>query len=235
MPPTLQSFDNILLPFSVHYGRIKATFDWGCLMHKKMMGDTIYRLRKERGMSQAKLGKAVGVSNKAVSKWETYEANPDINLLPLLAKALGVSVEELLTDAKAEKEEPKAVNEKVFGVLGTVLRTAEAYEFVSDRKTRSGMPYLHIHIGRHISMMNARAKGLIAIGNIAKGVVAIGLFGIGFASLGIVSVGLLSLGLFALGLASTGMFANGFLYFCVVCAIWGDHSHLPWQFWNRNP
>jgi transcriptional regulator with XRE-family HTH domain len=59
-------------------------------MYKKMLGDTIYRLRKEKGLSQSELGEFVGVSNKAVSKWETYEANPDITLLQLLAQALGV-------------------------------------------------------------------------------------------------------------------------------------------------
>ena len=57
-------------------------------MYKRMLGETIYRLRKERGLSQDELGKLVGVSNKAVSKWETYEANPDITLLPLLAQFL---------------------------------------------------------------------------------------------------------------------------------------------------
>jgi len=204
-------------------------------MHKKMLGDTIHRLRKERGISQAKLGEAVGVSNKAVSKWETHEANPDITLLPLLAKALGVTVDELLSDIKTEREAPKPVAKKVFGVWGTALRTAEAYEFVSDRKTRGGVPYLHIHIGRHISMTNARARGVIAIGNLAKGVVGIGLVGIGVVSLGGVSVGLLSLGVFSLGIASIGALAGGALNLCAVCAIWGEHSHLPWRIWNRVP
>jgi len=198
-------------------------------MNRKMLGDTIQRLRKERGMSQAKLGETMGVSNMAVSKWETREANPDISLLPLLAEALGVTIDELLTDIKVEKEQPKLVSRKVFGVSGTVLRTDEAYEFVSDRKTRRGRPYLHIHIGRHISMMNARAKGVIAIGNIARGLVlGIGFVGTGVVSLGIVSVGFLSLGVFALGFASMGMLAGGLLYLCAACIIWGEHSHLPW-------
>ena len=40
-------------------------------------------------------------------KLETYEANPDIILLPLLAQSLGVTTDELLTDKKAEKDDPK--------------------------------------------------------------------------------------------------------------------------------
>ena len=73
--------------------------DTEAIMYKRMLGETIYRLRKEKGLSQDELGKLVGVSNKAVSKWETYEANPDITLLPLLAQALGVTTDELLFGA----------------------------------------------------------------------------------------------------------------------------------------
>ena len=54
-------------------------------------------------MSQSELAELVGVSNKAVSKWETYEANPDITLLPLLAVSLGVTTDVLLSDIKSEK------------------------------------------------------------------------------------------------------------------------------------
>ena len=92
-------------------------------MYKKMLGDTIYRLRKEKGLSQSELGEAVGVSNKAVSKWETYEANPDITLLPLLAQTLGVTTDELLTDIKAEKDYIKPKEAKVLGVEGMAIDT----------------------------------------------------------------------------------------------------------------
>jgi len=178
-------------------------------MFKRMLGETIYRLRKEKGLSQAELGELVGVSNKAVSKWETYEANPDITLLPLLAQSLGVTADELLTDIKAEKDDPKPVEAKVFGMHGTVFETPGEYEFVSDKKTKKNMPYLHIHIGRQIQTINAKARGLVAIGNNAKGLVSIGLFSIGLISFGLFSLGLLAFGILALGLVSIGAFAIG--------------------------
>jgi transcriptional regulator with XRE-family HTH domain len=109
-----------------------------------MLGETIYRLRKEKDLSQDELGKLVGVSNKAVSKWETYEANPDITLLPLLAQSLGVTTDELLTDIKAEKDDLKPKESKIFGVQGTVIETYEEYEFISDKKTKKDLPFLHI-------------------------------------------------------------------------------------------
>jgi len=179
-------------------------------MYKRMLGETIYRLRKEKGLSQEELGKLVGVSNKAVSKWETYEANPDITLLPLLAQSLGVTADELLTDIKAEKNDPKPVEARVFGVKGTVIETPDEYEFISDKKTKKDLPYLHIHIGKQIRTINAKARGVVAIGNNAKGLVSVGVFfSVGLVSLGLFSLGLLALGIFALGLVSVSSFAFG--------------------------
>jgi transcriptional regulator with XRE-family HTH domain len=178
-------------------------------MHKRMLGETIYRLRKEKGLSQSELGGLVGVSNKAVSKWETYEANPDITLLPLLAQSLGVTTDELLTDIKAEKDDPKPKEAIVFGQAGALIETPEEYEFVSDKKTKKGLPFLHIHIGKQIHTVNAKARGFIAIGNNAKGFISIGLFSIGLISLGLFSFGFLALGIVAIGLVALSVFAFG--------------------------
>jgi len=174
-----------------------------------MLGETIYRLRKEKGLSQEELGKLVGVSNKAVSKWETYEANPDITLLPLLAQALGVTADELLTDIKAEKDDPKPKEARIFGVQGTAIETPEEYEFISDKKTKENLPYMHIHIGKQIQTLNAKARGIIAIGNNAKGVISIGLFSFGLISLGIFPFGLLAFGVIAIGFIAGATIAIG--------------------------
>ena len=48
-------------------------------------------------MMQEELAERIYVSNKAVSKWETKQGFPDISLLELLAKILGLSVIELLS------------------------------------------------------------------------------------------------------------------------------------------
>jgi len=182
----------------------------GCEMYKKMLGDTIYRLRKEKGLSQAELGEAVGVSNKAVSKWETYEANPDITLLPLLAQTLGVTTDELLTDIKVQREDIKPKESKFLGMEGMAIDTPQEYEFISDKKTKKGLPYIHVHIGKLFSTINAKARGIIAIGNNAKGVLSIGFVSIGIISLGLFSIGLISLSIIAsIGLVAFSTFALG--------------------------
>lgn len=58
------------------------------------IGKMIAALRKERGMTQEQLGKALGVSAQAVSKWEKGGA-PDVQLLPSIADRLGVTVDTL--------------------------------------------------------------------------------------------------------------------------------------------
>lgn len=61
------------------------------------IGKRIAALRREKGLKQEELAEKLGVSAQAVSKWENDQTCPDISLLPLLAKTLGVSVDELLS------------------------------------------------------------------------------------------------------------------------------------------
>ena len=60
------------------------------------IGETIQRLRTKRRLSQEQLAELVGVSRQAVSKWELNAALPDTDKLVPLARALGVTVDELL-------------------------------------------------------------------------------------------------------------------------------------------
>ncbi len=60
-------------------------------------GKIIKKLREERGMTQQQLADKLSVSDKSVSKWETGKGYPDITLIEPLARALGVSIIELLS------------------------------------------------------------------------------------------------------------------------------------------
>lgn len=66
-------------------------------MNTYITGQTIKKLREAKNMTQAELADSIGVSSKAVSKWETAKGLPDISLLEPLSSALGVSVSELLS------------------------------------------------------------------------------------------------------------------------------------------
>lgn len=59
------------------------------------MGKTIAQLRKDGGMTQEALANRLGVSNQAVSKWESDQCCPDVQLLPRIADEFGVSLDRL--------------------------------------------------------------------------------------------------------------------------------------------
>ena len=66
-------------------------------MNSYITGATIKTLREKKGLTQNQLAEMVGVSSKAVSKWETAKGLPDITLIEPLAKSLSVSVMELMS------------------------------------------------------------------------------------------------------------------------------------------
>lgn len=71
-------------------------------MDAKITGKFIGLLRKERGMTQTALAEKLNISNRTVSKWENGDGFPDITILPELADALSVSVDELLKGKKSD-------------------------------------------------------------------------------------------------------------------------------------
>lgn len=71
-------------------------------MELKKTGTFIAQRRKEKGLTQSRLAAHLGVTDKAVSRWETGRGFPDVSTLPALAEALGVTVAELVNGETAE-------------------------------------------------------------------------------------------------------------------------------------
>ena len=65
-------------------------------MNPYVTGAAVKQLREKRNLTQAELADRIGVSAKTVSKWETAKGLPDVSLLEPLAKALNISVIELM-------------------------------------------------------------------------------------------------------------------------------------------
>ncbi|MBR6567437.1 MAG: helix-turn-helix domain-containing protein [Clostridia bacterium] len=66
-------------------------------MNTYITGATVKKLREAKGITQQQLADIIGVTAKAVSKWETAKGLPDISLIESLSQALGVSVMELMS------------------------------------------------------------------------------------------------------------------------------------------
>ena len=89
-------------------------------MKKQTLGMMISTLRKEKGMTQLELAEKMGVTDKAVSKWERDLSFPDIKSIPKLAEIFEVSVDELI-QVKTETKENIGKN-KVDVIVDTALK-----------------------------------------------------------------------------------------------------------------
>ncbi len=96
-------------------------------MNTYITGQTIKNMREAKGMTQLQLAEEIGVSSKAVSKWETAKGLPDITLIEPLAKVLGVSVMELMSGYTVKNSNTSAnmlcSKFYVCPVCGNVIRT----------------------------------------------------------------------------------------------------------------
>ena len=70
------------------------------------IGKNIAKYRKVRGLTQEELGTKLGVTNQAVSKWESEVSMPDVMLIPEIAKALSISLDDIYGLVK----EPESVS-----------------------------------------------------------------------------------------------------------------------------
>ena len=109
-------------------------------------GNLIAYCRKEKGLTQANLAEQLGVSDRAVSKWETGRSLPDADNMLELSRILGITVDELLKGEKTDeggfnqmaetinklntKQQEEETNKKmlrhevVIGLIGTIAFVA---------------------------------------------------------------------------------------------------------------
>lgn len=73
-------------------------------MDQVKIGKFIAELRKGKNMTQQQLGDKIGVSFKTISKWETGNGMPELSLLKPLSEELGITLNELLSGERIEKE-----------------------------------------------------------------------------------------------------------------------------------
>lgn len=85
-------------------------------MDQIKIGKFIASCRKEQGMTQAVLAEKLGISDRAVSKWETGKSMPDSGIMLELCELLKINVNELLSGEHITMEDYNAKSEEV--ILG---------------------------------------------------------------------------------------------------------------------
>ena len=74
-------------------------------MEQEKIGKFIAELRKEKKMTQIDLANKLGITDRAISKWENGRGMPDLSLLMPLCEILDISINELLSGERLDKED----------------------------------------------------------------------------------------------------------------------------------
>ena len=155
----------------------------------------LVNLRKQKRLSQEELGNRLNVARQTISKWELGETTPDMDKLIELSKIFEISIDDLVGNENYKKTDKNTYYGKIRGY----------FEYQSKTKIK-GIPLVHINIGYGFR----KAKGIIAIGNMAQGLLAIGGIALGILSFGGFGVGIFTLAGIALGMiCALGGFAIG--------------------------
>ena len=109
-------------------------------MNDYKFGNFIYDLRKRSGISQADLAAILGVTNKAVAKWENGKAKPKTDILRKMALYFKIPIEELLT----MKEEKRVEISKIVITGGPCAGKSTAMSWIQNAFTQRGYQVLFV-------------------------------------------------------------------------------------------
>lgn len=110
-------------------------------MNDYVFGNKIMELRKSLNLSQSELAEKVGVTNKAVSKWENGKSKPTTNVIRKLASLFKLDVEELLC---MRKEARKMEFSKIVITGGPCAGKSTAMSWVQNAFTQMGYTVLFV-------------------------------------------------------------------------------------------
>ncbi len=110
-------------------------------MNDYKFGNYIYELRSRAGLSQSELAAKVGVTNKAVSKWEVGKAKPSVETIRKLAALFHLSVDDLLR-RKEDKKQMEITKIVITG--GPCAGKSTAMSWVQNAFTQMGYTVLFV-------------------------------------------------------------------------------------------
>ena len=109
------------------------------------LGEKIYKLRKEKGLSQEALAEFVGTTRQAISKWENNQGYPETEKLLLLSNVFEVSIDFLLKDEKTESSADEkgyyVSREMAVGYIANEKKTCKYFGAGFALFALAGIPY----------------------------------------------------------------------------------------------
>lgn len=118
-------------------------------MDKKKTGNLIREARNRKNYTQGELGNLIGVSNKAVSRWENGESFPDVGVLENLASVLDIKIQDIITGETGTADD---------NVVAEVVRVAKLQQKEKTHK-------LFKNILLIIAILCCVVSGISSIGN----------------------------------------------------------------------
>lgn len=73
-------------------------------MNQQKIGKFIFKLRKEKGLTQAELAEKLGVTDRSVSNWENGKCMPDLSLFIPISKEFGITINDLMSGEIIDKK-----------------------------------------------------------------------------------------------------------------------------------
>ena len=113
-------------------------------MNQIKTGKFIAALRKEKGMTQEQLGERLCVTNKTISRWENGNYMPNVEMMSLLSKEFGVSINEIIAGERLGTEDFKALPRNSDGAIcavGFFVRQYKNSQAVVELLTRIFVKY----------------------------------------------------------------------------------------------
>jgi len=89
-------------------------------MDQEKIGKFILELRKQKKLTQEQLARNLGITNRAISKWENGRGMPDLSLMKPLCQELGITINELLSGQKLDKKDYQEKYEE--NIINTINR-----------------------------------------------------------------------------------------------------------------
>ena len=120
-------------------------------MNQEKIGKFIQRCRKEQGLTQEQLGEKLGVTYKAVSKWENARSLPDPSLYEELCSILNISLTELFHGDYIREEETREKADEVLYEQLEFNKRSQAIQLICSIMQGVGVALLFVPIYKPFS------------------------------------------------------------------------------------
>ena len=117
-------------------------------MDKQKTGELIRNARIKKGYTQVELGDLIGVTNKAISRWEKGDSFPDISVIEELSRVLDIRIQDIVIGDVTEPDSETAVTEKKIHFEWVILHSCRIYACMwmvfiqrTGRQFNSGLSY----------------------------------------------------------------------------------------------